>query len=100
MYLLYGTEEFLIKKEINKIKNKYKIEDVNISIYNLEESKINDIIDDASTISLFAENKMIICENAYIFTGTTNKKLPEQDTKLLEKYIEHENEKYNSYLYH
>lgn len=92
MYLLYGTEEFLIKKEINKIQNKYKIEDVNISIYNLEESKINNIIDDASTISLFAENKMIICENAYIFTGTTNKKLPEQDTKLLEKYIEHENE--------
>lgn len=92
MYVLYGTEEFLIKREITKIKEEHHIEDVNISTYNLEETKIEEIIDDASTISLFSDNKMIICENAYIFTGTTNKKLPEQNMQILEEYISHENE--------
>lgn len=92
MYVLYGTEEFLIKKEIAKIKEQHHIEDVNISTYNLEETSLDTIIDDARTISLFSDNKMILCENAYIFTGTTNKKLPEQNIKLLETYLEHENE--------
>ena len=90
-YILYGIEEFLIKREIHKIKEKNKIDDINISTYNLEVSSIEDIIEDASTISLFANNKFIICENAYIFTGTTNKKLPEQNIKALEAYLKNEN---------
>lgn len=90
-YVFYGTEDFLIKKELNKIKEKYNIDDINISYYDLENSKLEDIIDDASTISLFSENKMIICDNAYVFTGTTNKKLIEQNIKVLELYLENEN---------
>lgn len=90
-YILYGTEEFLIKKEINKIKAENQIDDINISTYDLEDCSIEQVIDDASTISLFAENKFILCENAYIFTGATNKKLPEQNTKVLETYLENEN---------
>lgn len=90
-YVFYGTEEFLIKQEINKIKTKEQIDNININTYDLENSTLEQIIEDASTISLFSENKMIICENAYIFTGTTNKKLPEQNIKVLEEYLEHEN---------
>lgn len=90
-YVFYGTEEFLIKKELNKIKEKYNIDDINISFYDLENSKLEDIIDDASTISLFSDNKLIICDNAYVFTGTTNKKLPEQNVKILEDYLTNDN---------
>ena len=90
-YVFYGTEEFLIKKELNKIKEKYNIDDINISSYDLENSKLEDIIDDASTISLFSNNKMIVCDNAYVFTGTTNKKLPEQNIKVLEDYLNNDN---------
>ena len=90
-YVFYGTEEFLIKKELNKIKEKYNIDDINISSYDLENSKLEDIIDDASTISLFSDNKLIICDNAYVFTGTTNKKLPEQNVKILEDYLTNDN---------
>jgi len=90
-YVFYGTEEFLIKQEINKLKEKEHIDDININTYDLENSSLEQIIEDASTISLFSKNKMILCENAYIFTGTTNKKLPEQNIKVLEKYLEHEN---------
>lgn len=90
-YLLYGLEEFLIKQEIIKIKNKEKVDDISVNTYDLENISLETIIDDASTISLFSEKKIIICDNAYIFTGTTNKKLPEQNNKLLEKYLENEN---------
>ncbi len=91
-YVFYGTEDFLIKKEINKLKEKYSIDDISVNTYDLENTNIEEIIDDASTVSLFSENKMILCENAYIFTGTTNKKLPEQNMKVLEEYLENENE--------
>lgn len=90
-YVLYGTEEFLIKQEILMIKNNEKIDDISINTYDLENVSLETIIDDASTISLFSDKKIIICDNAYIFTGTTNKKLPEQNSKILEEYLEHEN---------
>lgn len=89
MYLLYGIERYLIDEEIKKISN--NINELNISKYNLEETLIKDIIEDACTISLFNEKKLIIVENAYIFTGTINKKLLSQDTKLLEEYFNHIN---------
>ncbi|MDD3453430.1 MAG: DNA polymerase III subunit delta [Bacilli bacterium] len=91
MYLFYGLEEYLINEEINKIIHNKKIDNLNISKYDLENDNLKDILDDASTISLFDDSKLIIVNNAYIFTGTTNKKLPEQNTKLLEQYINSNN---------
>ena len=42
-YLLYGTEKFLLNKEIKNIINKHKIEDINISKYDLEINSIKEI---------------------------------------------------------
>ena len=92
IYLLYGTQEYLIEKEIKKIIKDNKIDKININEYDLENTLIETIIDDASTISLFAENKMIIVDNSYIFTGTTNKKLLKQNTEVLENYLDNINE--------
>ena len=83
MYLLYGLEEFLINQEIDKIKNNNNIDDIDIVRYDLENTKIENIIEDASSISLFGNKKLIIVDNSYIFTGTTNKKLIEQNTDIL-----------------
>ena len=52
---------------------------------------IDNVIEDATTISLFQDKKVIIVENAYIFSGTINKKLPEQNTDLLLDYLNHSN---------
>lgn len=87
MYLLYGLEEFLINNEISKIKENNNIEDIDIVRYDLENTKIENIIEDASSISLFSNKKLIIVDNAYIFTGTTNKKLIEQNVDVLTKYL-------------
>lgn len=91
MYLLYGLEDYLIQEEIKKIIEKDKIEEININKYNLENNMIDNVLEDATTISLFQDKKVIIVENAYIFSGTTNKKLPEQNTDLLLDYLNHPN---------
>lgn len=91
MYLFYGLEIYLIDEAIKKIINDNKVDSININKYNLENSSLDDIIDDASTISLFQDKKIIIVENAYIFTATTNKKLPDQNINKLLEYMEHNN---------
>ena len=40
---------------------------------------------------MFQDKKMIIVDNAYIFTSSTNKKLPEQNIDLLTKYLNSNN---------
>ena len=91
MYLLYGLEDYLIQEEIKKIIEKDKIVEININKYNLENNMIDNVIEDATTISLFQDKKVIIVENAYIFSGITTKKLPEQNTDLLLDYLNHPN---------
>ena len=88
-YLLYGKERFLIEQEIKKIINKEKIEEINISKYDLDIDTIKSVIDDANTISLFSNNKLIIVDNAYIFSRT-NKKC--DDIEILEEYLKNKND--------
>ena len=84
-YLLYGTEKFLIDKEVKNIISKNNIEEINISKYDLEINSLNEILDDANTVSLFSNNKLIIVENAYIFSRTQNKKI--DNVEILESYL-------------
>ena len=74
MYLLYGLEKYLIDEEIKKIIKDNNIDSININKYNLENTLLEEIIDDASTISLFQDKKIIIVENAYIFSASGSKK--------------------------
>ena len=86
-YLLYGTEEYLIKKELNKIKK--NIDESDISSFDLNETLLKDIVDDANSLSLFSNKRMIIVENANIFTGSSKKR---DDIKYLEEYLLNQNE--------
>jgi len=65
-YLFYGTNHYNLKKEIDSIlKDK---DALNISRYDISEIEIEEILNDALTMSLFDENKVIICENALVFS--------------------------------
>ena len=88
-YLLYGKELFLIDKEVKNIINKHNIEEINISKYDLEINSLNEILDDANTVSLFSNNKLIIVENASIFSRVQNKKI--ENIEILEKYLKNSN---------
>ena len=89
-YLLYGKELFLIDKEIKNIINKNRIEEINISKYDLELNTLNEILDDANTVSLFSNNKLIIVENAFIFSRVQNKKIV--NVEMLENYLKNTND--------
>ena len=88
-YLLYGLEKFLIDKEIKNIINKHKIEEINISKYDLEINTIKEILDDANTVSLFSSNKLIIVDNSFVFSRVTSKKI--ENIELLEEYLKQNN---------
>jgi len=84
VYLLYGTNDFAIQKEIEKITKDF--DKMNISKYDLTEDDIKDVINDAETFSMFADSKVVIAENATIFTSSGN-----GDLEILENYLAHIN---------
>ncbi len=85
VYLLYGTKDFSIEEEIKKLSK--DIDDMNISKYDLNSDMLSLVLEDAKTISLFGDKKLIIAENANMFTGSTSK-----DSELIEEYLNHINE--------
>ena len=86
VFILYGTVDYLINKTIDKIVNDNKIDEFNINKYDLTNNLLTEIINDASSMSLFGDKKIIIVNNAYIFTSST-KKYTEQDLNALENYL-------------
>ena len=92
VYVLYGLEEFLIDKEIKKILNDNKIDELSIERYDLENKCLDNIIDLCNTPNLFADKKAIIVSNAYIFTGIVKKGI-EQNIDILDNYLNNIDEK-------
>lgn len=63
MYLIYGEEEFLIENEVTNIISKSGVDELNISKYDLLFDSLKDIIDDACTVSLFSDKKIVVINN-------------------------------------
>lgn len=85
VYLLYGTKDFQINEEIKKItKNQ---DEMNISKYDLNNTPLKSVIDDAETMSMFEGKKIVIADNANMFTGITSK-----DSDIIENYLNNINE--------
>lgn len=91
IYLIYGTLDFLINREIKKITKEKGIDNIDINNYNLENDLLDNILDDASMSSLFSNKKIMVIENSYIFTGTIKKRGPAHNVDLLIKYINNPN---------
>lgn len=85
VYLLYGTEDFEIEEEIKKLSK--DIDEMNISKYDLNNDMLSLALEDAKTMSLFDDKKLVIVDNANMFTGSTSK-----DSELIEEYLNHINE--------
>lgn len=66
-YLVYGTDYELIKREVDELIKDFD----DVARYDLSEQKIDYLLDDASCMSLFGNNKVLIGENALFLT--TNK---------------------------
>lgn len=90
LYLFYGKEDYLINKEIKKILSDNNIDNINVNTYDLEITLLKDIIDDALTISLFSNKKVLICNNSHLFTGS-KKSILDSNIEELDKYFDNIN---------
>lgn len=84
-YLIYGTDRSIVNNELNKVIKSLKVDD--IVKYDMNNTTLLDVIEDASTVGLFSKSKIIILDDCYFFSA--NKSI--DNIEELEKYIE----KYN-----
>ncbi|MRH43064.1 DNA polymerase III subunit delta [Aquibacillus halophilus] len=90
VYLLYGTESFLIqdlKKQLITYGLMEQDKDTNISSYDLEETPIQDVIADAETYPFFGERKVIFAHNPLFLKAKPDKVSFEHDLDLLQSYL-------------
>lgn len=84
VYLVSGESYLLVNDKINEIVG----ENTNVTIFDLSQTSLQDVIVEAGYVSMFQEEKFIIARNANFFAGD---KLSEDDTNLLISYLEQPN---------
>ena len=90
IYLLYGTEAFLINETkqilLNQILNEEEKE-FNLAVYDLEETPVEAVVEDAETYPFLGERKVIILHNPVFLTAEKSKEKVEHNLSRLEAYI-------------
>ncbi|MFC4558874.1 DNA polymerase III subunit delta [Virgibacillus kekensis] len=89
VYLLYGTESYFIQNITKQITKNVLADsdDENLSVYDLEETPIQEVITDAETYPFFGDRKLIIANNP-VFLKAKPDKLPfEHDLDTLTNYL-------------
>ncbi len=89
IYLYYGKDTYIIKSKTNQLIAKAEIDDFNITTYDLEESTLEEAINDAATIPFMADVKMVIIKNAYFLASEKKgKKELNHNLNALQRYLE------------
>ncbi|MBS4194746.1 DNA polymerase III subunit delta [Lederbergia citri] len=91
LYLLYGTEGFIINETKQKLVTNVLTEeemDFNLSVYDMEETPVEVAIEDAETFPFFGERKLVFLNNPIFLTTEKSKEKVEHNLKKLEAYIE------------
>lgn len=89
IYLLFGTETFLIEETIHNIINEVLTKDeidFNLSTFELKETPISAAIEEASTIPFMGKYRVVIVKDPQFLTGKDQTKM-EHDLKDLERYL-------------
>ena len=86
-YVLYGEEQYELESALSRILKQHHIEkdDLNMITYDALQSDMQTIMEDATTIPFFAEQKVILVRNAN-FLSTVND--TDMDISLLDKYLD------------
>lgn len=88
LYLLYGTETYFINETIQLLTSEALEEEdreFNVVTYDLEESYVEEALEDARTFPFFGERKIIMIKSPLFLTAQKEKL--EQNIKRLEEYI-------------
>ncbi|MEO2074523.1 MAG: DNA polymerase III subunit delta [Bacillus sp. (in: firmicutes)] len=90
IYLLYGTEAFLINETKQLLLNHILDEeekDFNFSAYDLEETPIDVALEDAETFPFLGEKKVVFLHNPVFLTAEKTKEKVVHDLTKLEAYL-------------
>lgn len=91
LYLLYGSEDFLINDCIDKIVSTLLTEeerDFNYSIYDMKEVPVQVAVEEGETLPFFGERRVILLKNCYFLTSIKEKEKVDHDLVAFEKYIQ------------
>nr|WP_318036182.1 DNA polymerase III subunit delta [Halobacillus amylolyticus] len=90
IYLLYGTESYLIQEHKQKIiEQTLKPDDreFNISHYDLEETPVEDVVTDAEIFPFLGEKKVVIAHHPTFLKAKPEKLAFEHDVEALLEYV-------------
>lgn len=85
IYFYYGEESLIIKNKIDRLIRDTRVDEYNISTYDLDEVSIIIALQDAITMPFMSDKKVVVCKNPRFLTS---------ETSLSEKELEN----FNSYL--
>lgn len=86
-YVLYGEEQYELSNALKRILKQHHIgeQDLNMITYDALQSDMQTIMEDAATIPFFADEKVILVQNANFLSASND---TEMDVKILEKYLD------------
>lgn len=91
LYLLYGTETFLIEELLHMlIENTLTVDeyDFHLSTYDMKETAVDIAVEDAQTLPFLGGRRVVILKDAYFLTAQKDEWKVEHSLSLLERYIE------------
>lgn len=89
IYLLYGTESYFMQDIKVKIEKQFALSDgTNVSVYDLEETRIQEVIADAEEYPFFSEQKLILAYHPFFLKAKPDKSAVDHRLESLEQYVE------------
>lgn len=90
IYLIWGTELYLAEDAIKTITSLLSPDekDFNLSVHNLDEISIQEVIEDAETMPFLGDRRVVVMKNAAFLTAAKEKTKIEHDYKVFEQYIQ------------
>ncbi|PAF21902.1 DNA polymerase III subunit delta [Terribacillus saccharophilus] len=89
IYLLYGTESYFMQDIKEKIEKQFALSDgTNVSVYDLEETSIQEVIADAEEYPFFSEQKLILAYHPFFLKAKPDKSAVDHRLESLEQYVE------------
>jgi len=91
VYCIVGEESYFIDETINRLKSALTVnEELEMMTFDLEESPVDLVIDEADTYPFFTERKLVIAKNALFLKATEKgKEKIDHDLKRLELWLDH-----------
>jgi DNA polymerase III subunit delta len=89
IYLLYGTESYFMQDIKEKIEKQFALSDgTNVSVYDLEETPIQEVIADAEEYPFFSDHKLIVAHHPFFLKAKPDKSAVDHRLESLEQYAQ------------